>query len=272
LPASAKIVPAKFLQGEQPKLNTAEPYRPTLAKWMTSTDNKFFARAMVNRFWHQLYGRGIVNPVDDMHDDNTATHPELLATLTEQFKLHDFDIKHLIAAICNSEAYQRSSVSNADVASVDPELYTRRELRVLAPEQMFDSLTTILGAAKRPAVRDKGAKKGAPASPRGNFIAFFRVDEANPLEYQNGIPQALRMMNSAFTNKTEAIALDITSGTKTPTDAIERIYLTALSRRPTATEIERLTAYANRPGSTQRTAYGDLLWALLNSSEFVLNH
>ncbi len=109
LPESAKIVPAKFLMGESPKLNQAEPYRPILAQWMTSPTNPFFARAMVNRFWYQLFGRGIVNPVDDMHQDNPATHPELLAALTEQFKTSGFDTKYLLRAICNSETYQRSS-------------------------------------------------------------------------------------------------------------------------------------------------------------------
>jgi hypothetical protein len=271
LPESAKIVPAKFLQGETPKIDSLE-MRPTLAKWMTSADNKFFARAMVNRFWYQAFGRGLVNPVDDMHDDNAATHPELLSTLTEQFKLNGFDTKYLVRAICNSQAYQRSSVSKDDVAAVDPDLYSRRELRVLNPEQMYDSLTTVLGPAARGEGKDKAAKKGGPVTPRDNFIAFFRVEDANPLEYQNGIPQALRMMNSAFTSKAEPIAAGITKGTKTPNEAIESIYLTALARRPTAAEMNRLTTYVNRPGATPRAAYGDILWALLNSSEFVLNH
>jgi hypothetical protein len=271
LPEGAKIVPAKFLQGEQPKIDTPE-LRPTLAKWMTSTDNKFFARAMVNRFWYQLYGRGLVNPVDDMHDDNAATHPELLATLTEQFKLHGFDLKYLIRAICTSEAYQRSSISLADAASIDPDLYSRREIRVMAPEQMYDSLVVILGPAPAGGGFGKGLKKGGPVTPRGAFITFFRVDDANPLEYQNGIPQALRLMNSPFTNKAEAIAADITKESKAPADAIERIYLTALSRRPTPAETHRMTTYVNRPGATPRESYGDILWALLNSSEFVLNH
>ena len=271
LPESAKIVPAKFLQGETPTISGVE-MRPTLAKWMTSADNKFFARAMVNRLWYQLYGRGLVNPVDDMHDDNAATHPALLATLTEQMKLHQFDTKFMIRSICNSEAYQRSSVSKDDAASVDPETYSRREMRVMAPEQMFDSLTTILGAAGKGAPKDKAAKKGGPVGPRANFINFFRVEDSNPLEYQNGIPQALVMMNSPFTNKAEAIAAEVTKNAKTPTEAIESIYLTALSRRPTTTETQRLTKYASRPGATARTAYGDILWALLNSSEFVLNH
>jgi hypothetical protein len=272
LPESAKIVPAKFLQGEQPTITTLE-MRPTLAKWMTSADNKFFARAMVNRFWYQAFGRGLVNPVDDMHDDNAATHPELLSTLTEQFKLNGFDTKYLVRAICNSEAYQRSSVSKDDVASVDPDVYSRRELRVLMPEQIYDSLTAVLGAAgKGDAPKDKAAKKGGPVTPRDNFIVFFRVEDANPLEYQNGIPQALRMMNSPFTNRAEPIAAQITSGAKTPADAIERIFVTALARRPTAAETQRFTTYVNRPGATPRVAYGDILWALLNSSEFNLNH
>ena len=115
LPESAKIVPAKFLRGEQPTLDKNEPYRPTLAKWMTAPDNPYFARAMANRFWYQLFGRGLVTPVDDMHADNGPSHPDLLATLTEQLKLSDFDVKFLIRAICNSEAYQRSSAGSVRI-------------------------------------------------------------------------------------------------------------------------------------------------------------
>lgn len=271
LPESAKIVPAKFLQGDTPTIGGIEK-RPTLGKWMTSTDNRFFAKAMVNRFWFQLMGRGIVNPVDDMHDDNAPSHPELLATITEQFKLNGFDTKYLVRAICNSDVYQRTSATKDDAGAIDLDLYSRREVRVLMPEQLFDSLTTILGTANaKVETKDKAAKKG-PQTPRDNFLNFFRVDEANPLEYQNGIPQALRMMNSPFTAKSDVTAAQITAGAKTPAEAIERLYLTALARRPTARETERLTTYINRPGATARAAHGDILWALMNSSEFVLNH
>lgn len=271
LPESAKIVPAKFLQGDQPKIDTVE-MRPTLAKWMTSNDNKFFARAMVNRFWYQLMGRGIVNPVDDMHDDNAAAHPELLATMTEQFKLNGFDVKYIVRAIVNSDVYQRTSATKDDSGTIDLDLYSRREVRVLTPEQLYDSLARVLGTANaKVETKDKTAKKG-PQGPRDNFINFFRVEDANPLEYQNGIPQALRMMNSPFTAKSDVTAAQITAGAKTPREAIEKLYIASLSRRPTTQEYERLTTYVNRPGSTPRTAYGDILWALLNSSEFVLNH
>ncbi len=272
LPESAKIVPAKFLQGIEPKMNIADPYRPVLAQWMTSADNRFFARAMANRLWFNMFGRGLVNAVDDMHEDNAATHPELLSTLTEQMKLHGFDAKYLLRAICLSEVYQRSSISTVDAGSVDHDVYSRREIRVMNPEQMFDSLTTILGTGAKGEPKEKAAGKKGPQGPRDTFITFFRVEESNPLEYQNGIPQALRMMNSAFTNRAEVIAAQIAGNAKTPAEAIERIYVTALSRRPTTQETTRLTTYVARPGATTRAAYGDILWALLNSSEFVLNH
>ncbi len=72
LPISAKKVPAKFLQGEEPKLGAGEAYRPVLADWMTSPKNPYFSKAMVNRAWAQFFGRGIVNPIDDMHDGQPA--------------------------------------------------------------------------------------------------------------------------------------------------------------------------------------------------------
>jgi hypothetical protein len=283
LPDSAKIVPAKFLQGEAPKLNPAEPYRPVLAQWITSPTNPFFARAMVNRFWHQLFGRGLVNPVDDMHQDNPATHPELLAALTEQFKTSGFDTKYLIRAIVTSEAYQRSSrPSWADQVGdnkSDDRFFSHRALRVLSPEQMYDSLITVVGSPKKDGGAKKapafGGKKGPPPGGRDNFLNFFRIDEgADPLAYQVGIPQALRMMNSGqFNNTGDAVARAMKEGENVPSRVIERLYLYALSRRPAAEEIQRLLEFVRQnDGAEPRAAYGDILWAILNTSEFAFNH
>jgi hypothetical protein len=273
LPESAKIVPAKFLRGAEPKIAANEPARPYLAKWMTSDTNPFFARAMANRFWYQLFGRGIVNPVDDMHDDNAPVYPELLATLTEQLKLHGYDTKYLVRAICNSKAYQRTSQAvEGKSGSDDIDLYARRALRVMSPEQLYDSYTAVVGKDARngKAGRNKAQKKG-PQGPRDQFVNFFRVEDFNPLDYQNGIPQALRLMNSAQLNNTNAAVTAAMQDSKAPADVIERLYLTALARRPTADETQRLTAHVRRQ-SNPRAAYGDILWAILNSSEFVLNH
>ncbi len=270
LPESAKFVPAKFLQADQPKLDKAEPYRPVLANWVVAPSNPFFARAMVNRFWYQMFGRGIVNPVDDMHEDNAPSHPELLVTLAEQLKASSFDLKYLIRAICNSDTYQRTSrpvEGNKD----DKVFFSHRAVRVLTPEQLYDSIVTVVG--ERSARGDKGTKqKGVRVTGRDNFLTFFRVDEFDPQDYQAGIPQALRLMNSGQLNATTAVVDGaMKAGGSEPGKVIEQLYLTVLSRRPTAAEISRLNDYL-RKHETPRLAYSDITWALLNSSEFTLNH
>ncbi|MCS7044989.1 MAG: DUF1549 and DUF1553 domain-containing protein [Gemmataceae bacterium] len=272
LPESAKIVPAKFLQGVQPKLPAGEPYRPVFAQWVVSPDNPFFARAMVNRFWYQLFGRGLVNPVDDMHEENLPSHPELLAALTEQFKVNGFDVKYLIRAICNSEAYQRTSRPLADNIE-DKTLFSHRTVRVLSPEQLYDSIVAVMGQAptKRGDVAPK--QKGVPAGAREQFLNFFRVDDVDPQEYQSGIPQALRLMNSNQTNAVLAIADRAMTGSGgDPKKVIERLYLTIVSRPPGPEDQRRMEEFIRKAGGPSRQTYGDIAWALLNSSEFALNH
>jgi hypothetical protein len=272
LPESAKIVPAKFLQAGEPKLDTKEPFRPVLAKWVASPDNPFFARAMVNRFWHQMFGRGLVNPVDDMHEDNVPSHPELLDALTQQLKANNFDAKYLLKAIVSSEAYQRTSRPTGDNKD-DRVYYSHRAVRQLTPEQLYDSLTVVVGNQnpKGQAKARQKAGKGGPGAPREQFLTFFRVDDADPQEYTGGIPQALRLMNSNQLNATQGVVNQAMQEGSEPAQVIERLYLVALSRRPEAEELRRMTEYV-RKQPTPRQGYGDIVWALLNSSEFSLNH
>jgi hypothetical protein len=145
LPESAKIVPPKFLAGDSPKVG-AGPLRPVLADWMTSAKNPYFSKAMANRIWGQFMARGLVNPVDDMHDGNHASHPQLLLELAEQFSANDFDVKYLIRAICNSEAYQRTSKPNSDNLEAPPQLYSRMAVKMMTGEQFVDSLQEVVGA------------------------------------------------------------------------------------------------------------------------------
>jgi len=275
LPESAKFVPARFLQAaENTRLVPSEPARPVLAKWMTSPKNPFFARAMVNRTWAHLFGRGLVNPVDDMHDGNPATHPELLAALTEQFTRNNFDLKYLIRAIVNSQTYQRTSRPTAG-NDIETELLSHAAVRMMTAEQLYDSLTGVVGAPGRGAVDfgKKGAGKKGPGGPREQFITFFRLDEgADVMEYQAGIPQALRLMNSALLNNTnQFVTRAMSQGGKSPAQVVQYLYMATLSRRPTPQELERRVGYVTRQ-SDPRTAYADLTWALLNSSEFAMNH
>jgi len=276
LPEGARIVPARFLTGEQPAINKNAPARPVLARWLTSPDNPFFARAMVNRMWAHFFGRGFVNPIDDMHDDNPATHPELLLAVAEQFKRHNFSVKYLVKAIAMSETYQRTSKPMAG-NETDTELFSRMYIKTLSAEQLVDSIVVVVAgpgktdffAKKGPPADKKG--KGFPGGPREQFIRFFRVEDgADPLEYQDGIPQALRMMNGPlFNNGGKALQDAMTY--KMAADAIDRLYLVALSRHPTIQENQRLTAYVEKQ-KDNRPAYADIVWTLLNCSEFRLNH
>src|SRR5262245_1000373 len=269
LPESAKILPPKFLQGERPNVKGLQAVRPVLADWMVSAKNPFFSKAMVNRMWGQLFGRGIINPVDDMHAANAASHPELLADLGQQFANNGFDVKHLLRAICNSETYQRSSKPQGNNIDVGPELFARMAIKPLTPEQMYDALTQLMGAERRAAVKNKANMRGA-GNAREAFVAFFSAEDgADPTEYQTGIPQVLRLMNSPQFNNAGALGPAIRG--KGPEEALETLYLTVLSRRPTSEDRQRVQNYVRKSKAEGREAIAGVLWALMNSSEFALN-
>jgi hypothetical protein len=269
LPDSAKVVPAKFFLGADAPVKAGEPARPVLAGWLTAADNPYFARALVNRLWGQFFGRGLVNPVDDMHDGNPASHPELLRELAAQFAAGGYDVKDVVRAVCASQAYQRTSRASAAANDAEARLFARTAIKPLTPEQLYDSLEQVLGKPDGRAERPRGGKRPGAATPRAVFVNFFAVDgAAEPTEYQAGIPQALRLMNSPQMNR-PAGAL---GQADRPAQVVEHLYLAALSRRPTPAEERLVLDYVGKHGPRPRDAYGDVLWALLNSSEFTLNH
>lgn len=228
--------------------------RPALAQWVTSPENPHFAKAMANRMWWHFFGRGLVNPVDDMHPDNPASHPALLDMLAEQFAASGFDVKYLCRALCNTQAYQRTSrpISGNET---DAKWYGRMSIKVLSPPELYDSLATIFGPPSR---SQPGTTGRAGNDPRGEFIAFFaREPNASPLNYEQGIPQLLRMMNSTQFDRgrgSEAVV------------SIEDAYLRVLSRRPTAAEATFCEDHLRQGGQMR-----EVMWSLVNSSEFCLN-
>ncbi len=272
LPESAKSVKPKLLGANEVGLSSSKPYRPVLADWMCSADNPFFSKAKVNRIWAQYFGKGIVNPIDDLSDENEPTHPELLNGLAKEFSKGGFDVKNLVRAICLSDAYQRTSQPTAQ-NKTDKVLYSHMEIKVLSPEQLYDSLTAVIGGfdGGRPGGPAKGPKGGAN-TPRDRFVQFFMGSE-NPkaTEYESGIPQALRLMNNPRLSGSPALLAEISRAGNQQARVIERLYLMTVARRPTEAETKRLTEYlAKAPDA--RSGYGDILWVLLNSSEFALNH
>jgi len=268
-PEAAKTVPAKFLGGLEPKLDATQPYRPTLTKWMTDERNPYFSKAIVNRTWAQLFGTGFINPIDDMHDGNLASHPELLETLARTFNGNGFDLKNLYRAICNSQTYQRTS-KPFNGNQTDDQYFSHMAVKVLSPEQLYDSLATITGAEKGgPKPKGENPKRG-PVGPREQFVQFFLggAETSNATEYEAGIPQALRLMNSRVVNNPNLIRQFAAASDK-PEVVFEKIYLAALSRKPTETEVKRLNAYVEK-AATKAEAYADILWVVMNSSEFTM--
>jgi Protein of unknown function (DUF1549)/Protein of unknown function (DUF1553) len=273
-PASARMVPARFLRGKQPDLDPNKPYLPVLADWLTAPDNPYFARAMVNRLWAHFFGRGLVDPVDRMHADNPATHPELLDLLTREFVASGFDGRFLIRAICLSKTYQRSCRPLA-ANKADQKLYSHMPVRVIQPFPLHDSLERVWAGGKEiraPPPTDPKAEKRFHGS-RNGAAAFFAAEEgSSPTEYRAGIPQALSLMNTKDTiYRLFRATRDTLREAKSPQETITRLYLMTVSRRPRPAELDRLTRFIKEQGS-KPDVYGDILWALLNSTEFFTNH
>jgi hypothetical protein len=261
-------VQTRFPDGTVPKWKGAVTPRQALAEWVTRRDNPWFARALVNRFWHYFFGVGLIDPVDGLGvEGNAPSHPELLDELTRQFIGHDFDLKYLIRAITLSGAYQRSS-KQTHPRQGEPHLFARAATRALTAEQLYDSV--ILATGYRPTLTAAG-------SPRAEFLAPFDDPDSQPADFQSSVQQALMMMNGKFIKEATSSARSTTASAilegKRPrplAKRIEDLYLVVLSRKPRPGETKRLLEYAAAGESKQ--ALRDVFWALLNSTEFILNH
>jgi hypothetical protein len=271
--SSAVWVEARFLDNSRPDWQRDVRPRHALAEWIARGDNPWFARAAVNRLWHYFFGLGVIEPVDGLAvEDNPPSHPELLDELVRQFIAHDFDLKYMIKAITGSRTYQRSS-RLMHPGQAEQRLFARAASRVLTPEQLYDSL--VLATGYRPE-RDQAAAPGAFAgSARAVFLAPFDDPDRQPVDYQASIQQALMMMNGKFTEEAtspgkSATVAAVIASTRPMARRIEDLYLVTLSRKPRVQETRRLLAYAADRAPKQ--ALRDILWSLLNSTEFILNH
>ena len=231
---------------------------------------------MVNRTWAQLFGRGLVHPIDDIKDENPSLYPEVLGELSYQFAQNGYDLKYLLRALCNSAAYQRTSKPAGNNADANPALFSRMAIKVMSPEQLYDSLTLVVGdlnggggGGGGPMGGDHGPRPGQWPNPVRRLLQqrrWRRPDRvpgrhpAGPAADEWPSPRAIR----------PASTTSLKAG-KTPEGTVERLFLMTLSRRPTAKEVERYTAYVNKQANANQ-GYSDVLWALLNSSAFAMNH
>jgi hypothetical protein len=262
------VQPPTVLGGGEFQFDKGQTHREALANWITSADNPYFARAAVNRTWWHLFGRGLVNPVDDMHTGNLASHPELLDALSAQFVESGFDLRFLLRAIMRSRTYQQTSRPGEE-PDREAELFARMSIKSLSAEQLYDSLIVILGPPKRTSGID------ARLGERFEFAQFFADDaDHDPTQYGRGIPHVLRLMNSpqfAGRNINELVSRTASSG-HTSDEIVSDLFLAILSRRPRPGDWEIVQDHLASAGGTPESAYAELAWALLLSSEFSLNH
>jgi hypothetical protein len=275
MPDREESVAAKFLDSAEFEWKPGADPRALLGVWITRPDNKWFARATANRVWQSLTGTGLIDPVDGLGaDDNPPSHPELLDELAREFVAHKFDLRFLIRAIVGSRTYQRTS-RQTHPSQADPRMFARMSVRGLSAEQLFDSLAEATGYAP-PAENTGEYAFGPSTAPRAKFLAKFPTQPDQPTEAHTSIQQALHLMNGRLSadavslEKSRALAA-IADGPGGPAERVERLFLVVLSRKPTEAEAKRLVAYVES-GGDKKKALADAFWALLNSTEFAVNH
>ena len=286
LPESTQAVPPRLL-GESAikmELDPTAVRRQQLADWLTSPENPYFARATVNRLWSLLFGRGIVDPVDDFGNKNPPISPELLDTLASQLIESKFNLRRVLSTIALSRAYRLSSAAsannNVDESQKRLRHFAQMELKSLTAPQLYDCITvaTLLqqtGASTNMAFQ---LNRFGNTS-RAEFIQQFASPVDNRIEFMAGIPQALTLMNGGLIDSATGMA---TSGLLKSLEApfftndqrVEVLFLATLSRQPTDSEWTMLrdAVPTNASLADRNEALADILWALLNSAEFTLNH
>lgn len=270
------------LFGDATVPDDADDPRVQLAEWMTSKDNPYFRQVIANRVWMDMMGRGLVEPVDDLRASNPPSNPELLEALAVDFRDHGYNFKHLIRAIASSYVYGLSSVPS-DRNAVDTRNYSRFYRERLRAEVLLDSVSQITGVPEKFSAMPEGSQSRQLWSHRieNQFLDAFGRPDPNqdpPCERtpDTTIVQALHLMNSQrlYDKVTSDSGLPATlaSSERTPDQIIEELFLSAWSRFPTEAEKKTALDYLTAAGDRKRKALEDLLWAMLNSPEFIFKH
>jgi hypothetical protein len=281
-PVTDAVMKPKPLDGEAPNLENGADPRQALADWMTNPKNPFFAKAAVNRVWAAFFGKGIVDPVDDFRISNPASNEPLLDALAEDFVAHGYDLKHVMRTIMESHLYQLSSVPN-DYNLEDTKNFSRSFRRRLPAEVLLDAIDDITGSSEE----FNGCAPGTRAiqtwsyKVHSHFMdAFGRPNPSSdcPCErdMRSSVVQSLHMMNSAALQSKleskEGRVQTLVASKLSEEEIVRELYLASLCRQPSRDEIEKAVAAFHAEKATRQTAAEDVLWALLNSPEFVFNH
>ncbi len=259
--------------------------RGALVDWMVDRQNPYFAKALVNRYWKHFFGRGIVDPEDDMRVTNPATNPELLDALAQNFLDSRFDLKQLVRTICRSQVYQLSAEPNRYNAA-DKQNFSRYYPKRLSAEVLYDALDQATGTVTR--FKDLPAGMHAVQLPDNGYDNYFLAVFGKPQNQtacecersgEATLAQTLHLLNSRevqaklteTTGRAVQLAADVN---RDDADKLDELYLAVFARHPSAEETRYSLEHLARPEFKDRKQPGweDILWALVNSKEFLFNH
>jgi hypothetical protein len=287
-PRTGQHASPRFLVAETRRLDPQRDRLQQLADWLTGPDNRAFAQAQANRIWYHLFGRGLVEPLDDFRVTNPASHPELLDRLAEELVASHFDLKHLVRQIMLSRTYQAAPLED-DQNLLAAENYGGIAPRRLTAEQLLDAQCQVLGVN----AQFNGYQTGTHAVALAG-VQRIRPREKSPSDDDRFLTlfgKPPRLMNcecERSDDTTLAQAFNLMNGPglqqrlRTPENrlgqwldrglpgrqVVDELFWTALGRAPSAVELEAATEYLER-SDDRRAALEDLAWAILNAKEFL---
>ena len=276
--ADQPVAPRAF---ESPSFENASDFRKPFAEWLTSAENRYFARNFANRIWSVYFGRGIVDPVDDFSVGNPPSHPELLDQLAGHLVAGDFDIRRLEKAILMSDTYQRTSAPNQSNAA-DQRNYARQYLRPLLAEVALDAIdkalgsTTDFGNQGRPNVLAIELGTNQVSGSAGRALSVFgRGDRQSVCDCdrrrETDLRQFTYLVNDAeLLDKIAKGSIQDLLAHQDNSIVATQLYLRFFGRKPG--NAERKVVLAHLAQEDRRLAFNDLVWALINSREFLINH
>ena len=255
--------------------------REAFAKWLTASDNRYFARATVNRLWKSMFGRGLIDPTDDLRDTNPATHPELLDKLAADFIKHGCDLRHTLRLIALSETYGRGGTTNEANRS-DDRFYSHAFRRPLEPEVLSDAIAEVTGVSDKYGEFPLGTRAIALVDPRTPAVSLdilgrcSRAASCEGTTVGGGLPAKLHQLNGELINR-KITAKDgrlhrlLEDGAKDEAIVAE-FYARALGRWPSEKEIDFWRQRLKSVTRIERVEMlEDFVWSVLNSGEFGMN-
>jgi hypothetical protein len=281
-PRTGQTMAARGLGAAPADLAKSPDRRVALADWMTAPDNPFFAPAIANRLWAHYFGRGLVEPIDDLRATNPATNEPLLAELATHLRAVKYDLKVFTRTLLNSRVYQLSARTQPSNVS-DEQNFSHAAHKALPAEVLLDAICQVTGAPEK----FNGWPEGYRAiqvwdnrMPSYFFRIFGRPVRASVCECERSqepsIAQALHLMNSPeIGDKIRArtgTARRLADSDRTPREIVDELYLAALARYPSDRERAIMLDVFAQSGSDRRAAVEDVLWALLNTKQFLYNH